>query len=185
MMYVDRQTSSLSGLQFRRPIEISSCSAHVICETERSTLTIVRGVQLLLCIALLVTLALYFVVNVSENGPVFYVCARVEHGSAVVTTSGDSGEESVGQRIAGRVQLSETETILLMAGDHVDAGQGVVLLTYFDGSTQLLSNSSFTISLPASSDMGPRLTIQEWLTRLIEGLRRPYSPNTTVASVLG
>ena len=185
MICFKRHIPVCSGRQASRPIRVSVLSHAVSFAGVQSSHRAFAYIQAVLFVAILATLGCHFGLNIDTDQSALYVSAQVEEGVALIVIAGHT-EKTAGVLARGEQRwLTKNEAILLKPGDQIDAAHGVVLLTYFDGSARQLTQASLLIPSPNFSIQSSGLSIRDWFTRIVNGLNQPFSPNVTVASVLG
>jgi hypothetical protein len=104
-----------------------------------------------------------------------YASLQVESGTIYVV-SAETGN---------RMRLSQGDLVLISRGDRVFAHMGRVLITHFDGSTQVVAGSNFVFVVPAHpAEEEPASRLPAWLQRFFGSMKSPRY-YMSAASVLG
>ncbi|MCB0080465.1 MAG: hypothetical protein KDE47_06030 [Caldilineaceae bacterium] len=185
MMYAAHPAFMFSRLQITRPIHRQILPKIIQLFNIHWAHNKVIWLQIALFIAIFATLSVQFGLHAASQRLPIYVSALVQSGSARIVVQPEIQAGNVNATNAEYKWLFKGDSVLIKAGDRIEALDGVIVLTYVDGSVEEVTQTDFTVPELQSALQESPFSFSEWLTRIIQGLNQPIRQSVNVASVLG
>ena len=185
MMYAAHPAFMFSRLQITRPLHRQIVPKIMQLFNMHWAHNKLVWLQIALFIAIFATLSVQLGLHAASQRLPVYLSALVQSGSARIALQQEIQAGNANATNAEYKWLFKGDSILIKAGDRIEALDGVILLTYVDGSVEEVTQTGFTVPELQSALLDAPFSFSEWLMRIIHGLNQPIRQSVTVASVLG